>query len=182
MTRPRTARKPSLLLATLVVLLGTLPQPAAAQKVPRAALGAGLGVLGGVGITVANVVARAHWQNEFLNEPGDLIHWQSAPMILAPAAGVVYGLHSWEALGGSFIGSATGFVAGVGVGALVGRLTMDTPEGPWAGGAMGGGLGLAIGGLVGGYIGWKQHEETGSAPLSLGVRVPAGLLLPAGNR
>jgi hypothetical protein len=181
MTHQRTIRHSSLLLIALVVLLGAWPRPASAQEVPRAALGAGLGVLGGVGITVAKVVARAHVQNEYLNEPGDLIHWQSVSMILAPAAGAAFGLHSWDALGGGFIGSASGFVVGVGVGAFVGSLMTDTPEGPWAGGAIGGGLGLAIGGLVGGYIGWRQHEGEG-VPVSLEVQVPAGLLLPAGRR
>lgn len=182
MTHLRTIRSHTLLLATLAVLLAAPPRPAAAQEVPRAALGAGLGVLGGVGITVAKVVARARWQNEYLHEPGDLIHWQSVSMILAPATGGVFGLHSWDALRGGFIGSASGFAAGVGVGALVGHLTTETPEGPWAGGAIGGGLGLAVGGLIGGYIGWLQHEEEGgSAPLWLEVRVPAGLLFSAGT-
>lgn len=182
MTHLRTIRSHSLLLATLVVLLAAPPRPAAAQEVmPRAALGAGLGVLGGVGITVAKVVARARFQNEYLHEPSDLIHWQSISMVLAPAAGGVYGVHSWDALQGSFFGSASGFAAGVGVGVLVGHLTSETPEGRWAGGAIGGGLGLAIGGLVGGYLGWQEHEEGGSAPLLLEVRVPVGALLSAGT-
>lgn len=176
-------RRHTLLLATLVVLLAAPPRAAAAQEVmPRAALGAGLGVVGGVGITVAKVVARARFQNEYLHEPSDLIHWQSISMILAPAAGGVYGIHSWDALRGSFFGSSSGFAVGVGVGVLVGHLTSETAEGRWAGGAIGGGLGLAVGGLIGGYLGWRQHEESGAAPLSLEVRVPAGLLFSAGNR
>lgn len=182
MTRLQTIRRPTLLLATFVVLMAASPQPAAAQEVmPRAALGAGLGVLGGVGITVAKVVARARYQNEYLHEPSDLIHWQSISMILAPAAGGVFGVHSWDALRGGFIGSASGFAAGAGIGVLVGHLTSETPEGRWAGGAIGGGLGLAVGGLIGGYLGWREHEEGGSAPLSFEVRVPVGALLSPGS-
>lgn len=179
MTRLRTI--PIVLLTGLLLLLAASPQPASAQEVPRAALGAGLGVLGGIGITVAKVVARAHWQNEYLLEPGDLIHWQSVSMILAPAAGMVFGLHSGEALAGSFIGSASGLALGAGVGALAGSMAMDTPEGGWAGGAIGGGLGLAIGGLLGGYLGWREHEGL-AVPLSLELRVPAGTFLSAGTR
>lgn len=183
MTRLRPIRKRNLLLATLLVLLAGFPRPAAAQEVPpRAALGMGLGVVGGVGITVAKVVARARLQGEYLHEPSDLIHWQSVSMILAPAAGGVFGVHSWDALRGSFIGSASGFAVGVGVGALVGSLTTSSSEGPWAGGAIGGGLGLAVGGLIGGYLGWKEHEEGGATPVSLEVRVPAGLLFSPGTQ
>lgn len=173
----------TLLFAILVLLLAAPPRPATAQEVmPRAALGMGLGALGGVGITVATVVARARFQGEYINEPRDLIHWQSIPMLLAPAAGGVYGIHSWEALRGSFIGSASGFAVGVGVGALVGHLTTETAEGNWAGGAIGGGLGLAVGGLIGGYLGWREHEKNGTAPLVVEVRVPAGLFFSAGSR
>lgn len=178
MTRPRFPRNASLLAILVGLLIGSAA-PAAGQNAPRAALGAGLGVLGGVGITIANVVARAHWQDEYLLDLGDLIHWQSLPMILAPATGAVFGLHSREALQGSFVGAVSGLGLGAGLGALIGRAATAEPEGPWAGGVIGGGLGLAIGGLLGGYIGMAEHERLAPS-VALEVRVPASRLLPAG--
>ena len=168
-------------LAALALLAAAWPAPGHAQEgdVPRAAVGAGLGVLGGVGVTVATVVARAHLQGRYLHEPADLIHWQSAPMLLGPAAGVVFGLHSREALVGSLVGSLSGVALGGGVGAVVGALLVDTPEGPWAGATIGGGLGLAIGGLLGGYIGWREHDDR-AAPVALELRVPISRILPGG--
>lgn len=166
-----------LLYACLLALCASplIPRPAAGQEVGRAAIGGGLGVLGGVGVTTALVVARAKLQNRYVHEPGDLIHWKSAPLILGPAAGVAFGLAGEEALRGSVVGSVSGLVAGTAVGAGLGWLLSDDPEWRWAGGAMGGGFGMTIGGLAGGVLGWIDQEKRDvapAAPVRLMLRVP----------
>lgn len=172
---------PDLLMRTVLragvlalVLLPLVPRPATAQEVRRSAVGAGLGVLAGVGVTASVVVVRAQWQNRYLHEPGDLIHWQSAPMILAPAAGVAFGLAGEDAHRGSIVGSVSGLVVGSAVGAGLGWLLSDEPEWTWAGGTIGGGFGMALGGIAGGVLGWIEGDGDGgpAVPVQLVVRVP----------
>ncbi|MBW3631152.1 MAG: hypothetical protein KY464_17920, partial [Gemmatimonadetes bacterium] len=69
----------------------------ALARLARATTGAVLGIFGGVVITLSAIVVRARFQHEYLESVDNLIHWQSAPMVLAPAAGVIFGLHEgWE--------------------------------------------------------------------------------------
>ena len=154
-------RVPAPLFLLLLALVPTAPPPAAAQEVGHAVIGGGLGVAGGVAVTMAAVVARARFEHEYVHEPGDLIHWQSTPMIAAPAAGVAFGLAGEEALKGSIVGSITGLAVGAGVGAALGWILSDEAEWPWAGGVIGGGMGLAIGGLAGGLLAWRDRESDG---------------------
>lgn len=159
-----------------LLLLPAAPAPAEAQWV-RAAAGAGVGIAGGAVVTMSAIVFRARFQQEYLDSADDLIHWQTIPMIAAPAAGVVFGVAGREAQWGSIIGSTSGMAVGAAVGAGVGWLSSDLQEAPWAGGVIGAGVGLALGGLAGGLIGWSQRDEDqegGSAPaeIRLGWSVP----------
>lgn len=140
------------------LLLSFLPAPGTAQT-GRAVVGAATGVAGGAGVTIAAVVARARFQREYLDSVDDLIHWQSAPMIAAPAAGILFGLAGEDALRGSIVGATTGMVVGGAVGAGLGRVLSKDAEGPWAGGVIGAGLGLAAGGLLGGLRAWSRDED-----------------------
>jgi hypothetical protein len=87
----------SVLIALLLLPMATTP--AATQKLPRAAVGAGLGIVGGSVITISAIVWRARFQGEYLESAEDLINWQSVPMIAAPAAGMLFGsrarMRSW---------------------------------------------------------------------------------------
>lgn len=143
---------------TLLLLFPLLAAPAPAQ-VGRAVVGGAAGVAGGAGVTLATVVARARFQREYLESVDDLIHWQSAPMIAAPAAGVLFGLAGEDALKGSIVGSSAGLVVGGAVGAGLGWVFSKDPEGPWAGGVIGAGVGLAAGGLLGGLRAWSRDED-----------------------
>jgi hypothetical protein len=145
-------------LTALLLLLPLLPLPAPAQAA-RAAIGGATGVAGGAAVTLATVVARARFQREYLESVDDLIHWQSAPMIAAPTAGVLFGLAGEDALKGSIVGSSTGLVIGGAVGAGLGWVFSKDPEGPWAGGVIGAGVGLAAGGLLGGLRAWSEDED-----------------------
>lgn len=145
------------------------PTPAVAQ-VGRMAVGAGVGVAGGGVITLAVIVARARFQNVYIESADDLIHWQSLPMILTPAVGAVFGYVGRDALVGSIIGSTSGMVAGALIGAGVGWLASETPESPWAGGVIGAGVGMTLGGLALGIRGWVQEDNEDNGP-SEGVRI-----------
>jgi len=163
---------PTLLLT--LALLPLAPPPAAAQ-LREAAIGGGAGLLGGLAMTLSIVVARARLQGQYLDSRGDLIHWQTTPMIAGPAAGVLFGISGEEVLRGSIIGSTSGMAAGAAAGAGLGWLLSSEPEWPWAGGVIGGGVGLAIGGLTGAYLSWRSHKDDpkpDAEPLTLNIRVP----------
>lgn len=145
----------------LIIALTLMPVDAPAQikRSTRAAIGTGAGVVGGVGVTMAIVVARARFQREYLDSADDLVHWQSIPTIAAPAVGLVFGIAGEDALRGSIRGSLTGLAAGAGTGALLGWVLSDEQEWPWAGGVIGAGLGLTVGGLVGGLRAWSRDDD-----------------------
>lgn len=144
-------------LAAVLLLLPTAPTRAPAQA-GRVAIGGALGVAGGAAVTLAAVVARVRLHEEYVASADDLIHWQSVPMIAAPAAGMLFGLAGEDALRGSIIGSSAGLVIGASVGAGLGWAFSDSPEDPWAGGIVGAGVGLAAGGLVLGLRAWSRDE------------------------
>lgn len=138
-------------------------------------MGAGIGVAGGAVVTISAIVFRARFQREYLDSFEDLIHWQTLPMIGAPAAGVIFGLAGEQALGGSIMGSTTGMLAGAAVGSGIGWLVSPLPEAPWAGAAIGAGVGLTLGGLYFGIRGWSREEDPGiDLPgfLRFGLSVP----------
>lgn len=147
---------------------------AGTAQVGRALIGSALGVGGGAVITLSAVVARARFQQEYLDSMGDLIHWQSIPMIAAPATGIAFGIAGEEPLKGSIVGSVGGMAVGAAVGAGVGWLTTSQRQGPWAGGVIGAGIGLALGGLWGGIRGWPDDDSPGEAQNGpvIEVRIP----------
>jgi hypothetical protein len=169
----RTVTLAVLLLAIVLVLLAA-PREAAAQAI-RAATGGAVGIAGGAVITLSVVVARAHFQGEYLESADDLIHWQSAPMLITPAVGVMFGLAGREPLIASIKGSTSGMLLGTAIGAGIGWLVSGSPELPWAGGVIGAGAGMTIGGLYLGLRAISRQGDEGSGdepPLYIGVRVP----------
>jgi hypothetical protein len=161
-----------------VLLLGLAPvpfamRPAEAQAVKRAALGGALGVAGGAATTFSLVVARARFERAYLESPGDLVHWQSIPLIAGPTAGVVFALAGEDVLEGGIRGSLIGMALGVGTGAGLGALLSREPEWRWAGGVIGGGLGVSLGGVLGAMLAWRGlNPATAPADVRLGVRLP----------
>lgn len=155
------------------MLVPACRQTAAAQ-IARAALGGGLGLAGGAVITLSVIVARARLQGEYLESIDDLVHWQTVPLIVAPAVGVMFGLAGRDPLVASIVGSTAGMVIGATAGGMAGWLTSDTPEWPWAGAIMGAGAGLAFGGLLLGIRAWVRDDDDGadSSTMSVGFRLP----------
>lgn len=158
----------------VVALAAGTPERSPAQY-EEEAIGVAVGVAGGSVVTLGIVVARARWQHVYLDSVDDLIHWQSAPMIIAPAIGLVFGLAGEDALIGSIVGSTTGMVAGAGVGAGLGWLLSNEQEWPWAGGVIGAALGMTVGGIANGLRAWARDDDPGIAfpdELRLGVTLP----------
>ncbi|MQA91252.1 MAG: hypothetical protein GEU90_13645 [Gemmatimonas sp.] len=149
------------LVAMLMVVISTAganPEELSAQA-QRPVIGAGAGIAGGVVITLSAIVARARFQREYIDSVEDLIHWQSLPMIAAPAAGVTFGLAGRDALVGSIVGSVSGMAIGTAAGAGIGWLVSRNQESPWAGAVIGAGVGLSVGGLALGLIRWSEDDN-----------------------
>lgn len=165
-------------LLTVIIVLLLVPgwQRAAAAQVVRAAAGGAIGTAGGAVITMSIVVARARWQGEYLESIDDLIHWQSAPMLLTPAVGVMFGLAGRDPLVASVVGSTGGMVAGAAVGAGLGWALSTSSEWPWAGAVIGAGAGMTVGGLALGLRAWRRQGagdgEGDAPPVQVGVRIP----------
>lgn len=147
------------ILAIAFVLLVGGAEPMPAQQYELPAIGAAVGIAGGAGVTLGIVVARARWQRVYLDSADDLIHWQSAPMIIAPALGITFGLAGEDALLGSIAGSTMGLVGGAAVGAGLGWLISNEQEWPWAGGVIGGALGMSLGGILNGLSAWSRDDD-----------------------
>lgn len=146
------------MLVALFALLVDGARPAAAQE-RRAAVGAVVGAGGGAVITLSAIVARARFQRRYVDSADDLVHWQSIPMIAAPAAGILFGYAGHDAHVGSIVGSTSGMVLGALVGSSVGWISSRQPESPWASGVIGAGIGLTIGGLAGGLFAWSRDDD-----------------------
>lgn len=157
-----------------VAMLVPACRQSAAAQVARAAIGGGLGLAGGAVITLSVIVARARFQGAYLESIDDLIHWQTVPLIVAPAVGVMFGLAGRDPFVASIVGSTAGMVIGATAGGLAGWLTSDTPEWPWAGAVMGAGAGLTIGGLLLGIRAWVRDDDgdSDSSTTSVGLRIP----------
>lgn len=151
------ARMACILAIAIAPLFGGVKTAAAQYELQ--AIGAAVGVAGGAAVTMGIVVARARWQRVYLDSADDLIHWQSAPMIIAPALGILFGTAGEDALLGSIAGSTTGLVAGAAVGAGLGWLISNEQEWPWAGGVIGGALGMSLGGILNGLSAWSRDED-----------------------
>lgn len=127
----------------------------------KATMGTAVGIAGGVVITMSVVVARARFQEIYIDSAEDLIHWQSAPMLITPAVGLLFGIAGSEPLKGSVIGSTSGLLIGSAIGAGVGLIASTSAEGPWAGGVIGAGIGMTAGGLYLGIRNWIRSREDG---------------------
>ena len=152
--------------ACLLALLLLLPRAAPSQEVRRAVLGGALGVAGGAATTLSLVVARARFQRVYLESLGDLVHWQSIPIVAGPAAGVVFALAGEEVLEGGVRGSLIGLAVGAGGGAGLGALLAREPEWRWAGGVIGGGARPLPRRLLGALPGMAGPAGTGPLPSS----------------
>ena len=167
----------TLLILLIAAVLGPGFPRAAMAQAARAATGGAVGVAGGAVITLSIVVARARWQGQYLDSVDDLIHWQSAPMLLTPAVGVMFGLAGRDPLVSSIIGSTTGMLVGTAVGGGLGWAFSTSPESPWAGAVIGAGAGMTIGGLALGLRAWRRQIEDRNGtdpppPVQIGVRIP----------
>jgi hypothetical protein len=154
-----------------LILFGAFPVVPAEAQLGRAAIGGGVGVAGGAVLTLSVIVARARFQNVYVESADDLIHWQSVPMVLAPAAGIAFGLAGREPLVDSIVGSTGGMVLGMGLGAGIGWLASDSAEAPWAGAVIGAGIGMTIGGLLMGVRAWIDETDSVAVPARMGFRI-----------
>ena len=173
---PRSRRSPHRLLLLLALVAGPLafrPEPARAQ-VGTAALGAVGGFAVGAYTTLAIYVTKARF-GRYLFSPDDLVSLspEFLPVIVGPVAWGWIGAESGTALARSAGWGALGFVGGVAVGGLTGKLVSDSDEAPWAGAIIGGGVGLLTGAILGALDGFDDDGGEG-VPLGVTISIPLG--------
>jgi hypothetical protein len=161
-------------LLTVSILLFGSTRNAEAQLPPaaRAAISGGIGVAEGTIASLAIMVARARFQDEYVESPRDVLSWgwQAIPVVLAPIQGLAFGLAGKDAFSHSLAGSAAGMAIGATVGGLIGHLVSDAPENTWAGAIIGAGAGLTIGRVLFGVLGWNDGDEDEPPTMSVILR------------
>jgi len=141
---------------------------AQAAPVARATVSGAVGVAEGAVVALAIAVARARFQEKYVESAGDLIgwNWRSVPLLVGPLEGITFGLAGDAPFANSIVGSASGFVIGATAGAVIGRLVSDSPESTWAGGIIGAGAGITVGRLLMGVLNWNDDgSESRSVPV-----------------
>lgn len=142
---------------------------AAQAPIARAAISGGVGLAEGVVVSLAILVARAEFEEEYVESISDVV---SVPLFVAPVVGVTFGLAGRDAFASSMIGSAAGMAIGATAGGLIGRFTSDDPESSWAGAIIGAGAGLTVGRLLLGILEWHDDGGSGRPSMSIGFRIP----------
>lgn len=159
--------------ATLLVLaLAALSGPARAQGAGSAALGGAAGLVAGGYVAVGIWTAKAHWFDDYLYSTRDALGWEATPVLLGLGTGVGVGLADDDRLGNMLLGGSAGFLAGTGVGLLLGSLAWPYPEGRWAGAVIGGGAGILVGSIVG--LAWSDDDDPAgpaAAAVPIGVTI-----------
>lgn len=172
------ARRTAFLL--ILFALGALPGTPVSAQGERSLLGAAVGGVSGLAsggyITVAIVVARARFQDEYVFEIEDILDWESIPVIVGPAIGGTIGFFDDERLYRSVLTGAGGMLGGAGVGLLLGHYFWGTPDGRWAGASIGAGAGLALGALFG--IIWTPSDGDGGPRSGSSAAIPIRLRIP----
>ena len=161
--------KPSRRATWTLVLALLAPLPAQAQT-GSTVVGALLGTAGGSYLSLALTTAAAR-AGHYAYSPAQAL-WRAVPIPVGAVAGGVLGHQGDDRLRDSVLSGLVGFAAGTAVGALVGDLAWERPEGVWSGAIIGSGLGLLAGGLVGAFRG--GGDEGGSTPAVLAMSIPVG--------
>ncbi len=168
-------RSVAYLLFTLMMVVPVRGSAALAQLPPvaRAAISGGVGLAEGAVVSLAIMVARARFEDEYVESPSDVIAWgwQAVPVLVAPLAGLTFGLRGKDAFAGSLLGSASGLVIGATVGGLIGRLTSNSSESVWAGAIMGAGAGLTIGRVLLGVLQWNERHGAQPRPIAVAFQI-----------
>lgn len=173
-------RRLLLTLSISTLLSGSLPSPAAGQRLLHGAAGGliGMGAGGYVALGVVTFKAR---HGKYLYVVGDAAFgWESAAVLAGGGTGLALGLWDLNRLRNGVLGSIAGGLVGTGVGALVGHRVWPPPEGKWAGGVIGGSAGILLGVGIGALLfpGSKSDAPTRggapAAPQEIGFSIPVG--------
>lgn len=151
------------------------------RRVLRVGGGLLLGLIGGLVISLAIVVARAHLQSVYVHSIGDIVGWLGLPVILGPAVGVWLGVVSGRRLAGAAVGFLMGLLVGIGAGVAVGAVLGEGGTPRWAGGVIGGALGLTIGAVAGAVMrdGAAERVRSAGEERVVATDILAALLLAA---
>ena len=175
--RVRPARRRLLVPLIVASLAVACPRPVAAQStIALGTAGLATGAFTGIYATTAIYVAKAR-TGRFLFSVDEFVSLrpETWPIIVAPIAGAVVGLHSGRALGGAVTWGGWGFVLGAVVGGATGQLAWPGEEGRWAGAIMGSATGLLVGFALGARARWDDEDAGGAQGFGAQFSIPVPL-------
>lgn len=159
---PRSSLRTACALAAALVL----PASASAQ-VGSTAAGTLVGTAGGAYLSLALTTAAAR-AGHFAFSPRQGL-WRATPIPVGAVAGAVVGYQGTDVLRNVVRGGLVGLAGGSLLGAAIGRLIWEGPEGVWSGAIIVGGVGLLAGSISGGL---RADEDTEDTPAAFSFKVP----------
>lgn len=162
------------LLLTLTFLLAAAP--ARGQILPEnralaTLIGAGAGMAGGTFMSVSIVVLESRF-GRYVHDVDDVLGWRTLPAVSGVVIGGSLGLYTPDRLEASLLYGIGGLFVGGALGSGIGALSIDGPEGKWAGAAIGAGVGLAVGTIAGIMYPRTDDDDRGAdagVPLSFRI-------------
>lgn len=164
----------------LILSLFLMPFGSGGGTAVRAIGGGALGLAAGTAVAMGVVVARARFENVYIESMRDVISWQGAPIPLGALAGGAAGVAGGAVLAGATGGMLLGGGAGALVGAAAGAALSSDPQDRWVGGVMGGALGVLLGFIAGWLVARRRNARRSRRRTGPAVAALLPVLLLAG--
>lgn len=159
-------------LGVAVSLTPWATRPIHAQGIGPTAGGFIAGSVAGTAISAGLMTVSAQ-KGTYMWNPGDLLGWRGAPILVGALGGGIEGAVASDRLGPAVVLSAMAGLGGAGIGYILGRNVWDDGQDGWAGALIGGGAGALIGWAAGTIMGDGQTYEIAATPL-FALTIPVG--------
>lgn len=125
-------------------------------RIARTLGGVVAGLVAGLGMTLATLVANARFRGAYLESPGDALGWQLTAGVLAPFVGGWLAHRGGAPARAAGLGALAGAAAGCVAGGVLGSALDPHASGAWAGAVIGAGAGILLGTVVGAGVAFRS--------------------------
>jgi hypothetical protein len=131
------------------------------RSVLRGLAGALAGLLLGVTVSLAVIVANARLRGHYLSGFDETVGWSMLPAVVGTPVGIWLAVHDGGAGRRVLSRALRGLTAGVALGASLGGAIDRHTSSAWAGGVMGAGFGVLIGAALGALPRKERRRDAG---------------------